>query len=343
MGPQQNSSDDLRVIRTASLLVIAAVCLTAALVFTRAAMVPLVFSLILYALITETTDWFASRLHWPRWLSLLIVFFAFAGLVVGFVSLAAGSVDAFVQGISQYQMQVQEFLVWISMRSKYLGYSFNVDKWSDSIARLPILDWATGITGFVFEFIGNFALVLIFLIFLLLGERTGRARHPVVLEVRNKISSFVAVKTLGSFIIAIVIAVLLASLGIEMVFLFAAITFAANYIPQVGSLISLLLPVPVIMLRHGAGVELVTFLLLSIVLQFLSGSFIETKLMGERLDLHPVTILVFLIFWGLVWGVAGMFVAVPITFVLKWALSQHALTFSFSEILAGRLPHSEPV
>ncbi len=338
MSHEKTSSDDLQVIRTGSLMIIAAVCLTAALVFTRAALVPLVFSLILFALITEATDWFASQFKWPRWLSLLTVFLAFLAIVVGTTWLAAASVDTFVQGISQYQLQVQEFLIWISKQSMYLGYSFNVNKWSDSIASLPILDWATGITGFVLEFIGNFALVLVFLIFLLLGEQKGRARHPVVLEVRNKISSFVTVKTLGSFVISIAIAILLAALGIEMIFLFAAITFIANYIPQVGSIISALLPVPVIMLRHGAGAELVLFVVLSIVMQFLAGNFIETRLMGERLDLHPVTILVFLIFWGLVWGVAGMFVAVPITFVLKWGLAQHSLTRSFSEILAGRLP-----
>jgi AI-2 transport protein TqsA len=338
---QPHYHDELRVIRTASLLVIAAVCLTAALVFTRAALVPLVFSLILYALITEATDWFAARLKWPRWVSLMIVFVGFVGIVIGFISLAAGSIDAFIQGLSQYQLKLQEFLLWISKRSVYLGYSFNAEKWSESINRLPILDWATGITGFVLEFIGNFALVLVFLIFLLLGEQKGRARHPVVLEVRNKISSFVFVKTIGSFIIAIAIAILLASLGIEMVFLFAAITFAANYIPQIGSVIAAILPLPVIMLRHGAGVEVVIFLVLSIIFQFVSGNFIETKLMGVRLDLHPVTILVFLIFWGLVWGVAGMFVAVPITFVLKWGLAQHSLTFSLSEILAGRLPRPQ--
>ncbi|HVJ66267.1 MAG TPA: AI-2E family transporter [Bdellovibrionota bacterium] len=340
MSADEHTNDDLRVLRTASLLIIAAVALTAALVFTRAAMVPLVFSLILYALITETTDWFAAKLRWPRWLSLGIVFLTFIGLVCGFGWLATVSIDTFVQGISQYQLRVQEFLLWLSRRALYFGYSFNVDKWTESVAALPILDWATTITGFVLEFVGNFALVLIFLIFLLLGEQKGRARHPVVLEVRNKISSFVAVKTIGSCVIAIAIAILLAALDIEMVVLFAAITFAANYIPQVGSLISALLPVPVIMLRHGAGVELLVFIVLSILLQFLSGNFIETKLMGERLDLHPVTILVFLIFWGLVWGVAGMFVAVPITFVLKWGLSRHSLTRPCAEILAGRLPQA---
>lgn len=338
MRASEHSKGDLQVLRTGSLLIIAAVCLTAALVFIRTAVVPLVFSLILYALITETTDWFARTLKWRRWASLFVVFLAFVGLMSGLISLVVSSVDTFVQGLSQYQIQVQEFLLWISKRSKYLGYSFNVNRWTDSIANLPILDWATGLTTLLFQFIGSFALVMIFLLFLLLSEQKGRTRHPFVLEVRNKISSFVLVKTLGSFIISVAIAILLAALHIEMVFLFAAITFFGNYIPQFGSLISLLLPIPVIMLKYGAGPELWIFLIVSVVLQLLTGNLIETKLLGVRLDLHPITILVFLIFWGLVWGVAGMFVAVPITFVLKWLLAQQSLTRPVAEILAGRLP-----
>lgn len=338
MQNKASGSGDLQGLRTGALLVIAAVALALALDFTKAALVPLVYAVLLYALISEATDWFAKTLKWPRMLSLPLVFVVFLGFTFWSVSLAISSVDTFVQNISQYQFQVQEFLVWVSKRASQFDPSFDVQKLSDSISQLPILNWATGITGFVLEFIGNLSLVLIFLLFFLLGEQKGRTRHPYMLEIRNKISSFVVVKTFGSLVISVAIAILLAALKIEMVFLFAFITFIGNYVPNLGSLVSLLLPVPVIMLKYGAGMELWVFLILSIVLQTITGNFLETKLMGVQLDLHPITILVFLIFWGLIWGVAGMFVAVPITYVLKWGLSKHPLTHPVSEILAGRLP-----
>lgn len=340
MAQHSPDKDDLRAIRTGSLLVIAAVALAFALYFTRAALVPLVFSLLIYALISETTDWFAKTLKWPRWLSLPLVFAAFLGFLAVCISLAASSVDTFMQNISQYQVEIQEFLIWISKRAAYLGFSFNVDKWSESIAALPILNWATGFTSFILEFIGHLALVIIFLLFFLIGERKNGTRVPYVVEIRKKISSFVLVKTFGSFVISILVAILLACLKIEMVFLFAFITFIGNFVPNLGSLVSLMLPIPVILLKYGAGTELAIFIVVSILLQILTGNFLETRLMGIKLDLHPVTILVFLIFWGLIWGIAGMFVAVPITFVLKWALAKNQVTYPLSEILAGRLPNA---
>jgi AI-2 transport protein TqsA len=62
--------------------------------------------------------------------------------------------------------------------------------------------------------------------------------------------------------------------------------------------------------------------------------------MGRGLDLSPVTVLVALVFWGLVWGVVGMLLAAPMTGILRIVLAQFATTRPVSEILAGRLPEA---
>ena len=60
--------------------------------------------------------------------------------------------------------------------------------------------------------------------------------------------------------------------------------------------------------------------------------------MGESLDLHPVTILLALIFWGLVWGPVGMLLATPITAVAKIVLERFETTKPVAGLLGGRLP-----
>lgn len=54
------------------------------------------------------------------------------------------------------------------------------------------------------------------------------------------------------------------------------------------------------------------------------------------MDLHPITILIFLMFWGLVWGISGMFLAVPITSMAKIIFSRMESTKVLSEAMAGR-------
>ena len=59
-------------------------------------------------------------------------------------------------------------------------------------------------------------------------------------------------------------------------------------------------------------------------------------LMGDSLDLHPVSVLLSLMIWGAIWGVVGMLLAVPLTASLKMLLERTSLTAPVAEALAGR-------
>ena len=59
--------------------------------------------------------------------------------------------------------------------------------------------------------------------------------------------------------------------------------------------------------------------------------------MGRSLDLHPIVILMSLIFFGIIWGIIGMFLATPITAVIKIILEKIEITKPVAELLAGRM------
>lgn len=48
----------------------------------------------------------------------------------------------------------------------------------------------------------------------------------------------------------------------------------------------------------------------------------EPRVFGEHLELHPIIILVALAFWGVLWGVVGMILSVPLISLIK-IISQH--------------------
>ena len=73
------------------------------------------------------------------------------------------------------------------------------------------------------------------------------------------------------------------------------------------------------------------------IIQVTIGNGIEPKVMGDALDLHPVTILLALIFWGMLWGIPGMLLATPITAVMKILLSRLEYTRGLADLLAGRI------
>jgi AI-2 transport protein TqsA len=116
------------------------------------------------------------------------------------------------------------------------------------------------------------------------------------------------------------------------------LTVLFNFIPTLGSILVTVLPVPVILLQFGFGWQLWVIFAASVLIQVTIGSLLEPKLLGERMDLHPITVLLFLMFWGLVWGLPGMFMAVPITAVIRIVLSRIDATKVLAELMAGRLP-----
>jgi AI-2 transport protein TqsA len=75
-------------------------------------------------------------------------------------------------------------------------------------------------------------------------------------------------------------------------------------------------------------------------IQFTIGNVIEPKLMGDGLDLHPLSILLALIFWGMIWGPVGMLMAAPMTAIMRIILARFETTGPAAELLAGRLPVS---
>jgi AI-2 transport protein TqsA len=71
--------------------------------------------------------------------------------------------------------------------------------------------------------------------------------------------------------------------------------------------------------------------------QFVLGNIIQPRIMGKSFDLHPVVIMMALIFWGMLWGIVGMFLATPLTAILKIILQRSPQTAPLADLLGGRL------
>ena len=148
---------------------------------------------------------------------------------------------------------------------------------------------------------------------------------------------FVLAKVLLSVLTGVLAGVTLAILGVELAFVFGFFAFLLNFIPSLGSLIATLLPLPIVLLSPdlSTAVKVLAFVIPGSI-QFVIGNIMEPKIMGSSLDLHPVTILTSLIFFGMLWGVVGMLLAAPITAVIKILCERLEITRPVAELLAGR-------
>jgi AI-2 transport protein TqsA len=201
-----------------------------------------------------------------------------------------------------------------------------------------LIRFLKGTIGSAVGFFSTFTFMLIFVLFLLAGRKPAGVAGGAYAEVESNIRRYLATKTALSAITGILVTMILAYLGLELAIVFGVLTFILNFIPSVGSIIATLLPLPVAYAQFESGWMLLWVLLLPGSVQMLIGNVIEPRIMGEGLDLHPITILFALTFWGLLWGPMGAILAVPITAILRIAMARFQSLRPVAELMAGRLP-----
>ena len=101
---------------------------------------------------------------------------------------------------------------------------------------------------------------------------------------------------------------------------------------------------PFLVLNSGIAPSSAIFCFVIIVaIQFISGNVIEPRIMGKSFDVSPVVLLLALMFFGLIWGIVGMFLATPVVSIVKIVMQQRQATRPFAELMAGRLDVIESI
>lgn len=189
------------------------------------------------------------------------------------------------------------------------------------------------------EIMNSGTMVVIFVFFLLLGSSEA-APHTsdTWQEIDRSVREYIVSKTLISFFTGLAFGFSLWLFGIPLAMVFALLAFLFNFIPNIGPIIASLLPVPLILLDPELSIwGMIGAIGLSSAVQVISGNVIEPRMMGDSFDLHPIAILLTLIFWGMIWGIIGMFLATPITAIMKILFAKFEMTRPLADLLAGRL------
>lgn len=199
------------------------------------------------------------------------------------------------------------------------------------------------ISSALFEFFSTSVVVLIYVFFLILGsEDSARLNHSMK-AVDEQVRAYLFLKTVISVLTGVAFGLALWIFGVPMALTFGLLAFLLNYIPNVGPVVASLLPVPFILLSpDGSAIWMLAAISVTMAIQVVSGSVIEPKVMGDSSDLHPVVILLALMFWGMMWGVTGMFLATPITAGIKIVMEGYASTKPVANLLAGRFDSLAP-
>ena len=335
-------------IQTVCLLIVSVVAVAVGLYWLRSVMVPFVFAVLIAFGLTPLIDLLVRYLHLPRSVALLatlLASFVMLGVVGGLIS---SSVDKLAARADIYQEQLAQLLDRGMAALPLERFGVQVERTVESLSDISLTTVSSmlfTVTGELLGLVSSGLLVMIFVAFMLVGS-TGleMAREGFWGEVQSRIQRYIIVKGLVSALTGVLVGFTLVLLDVDLALVFGVFAFLLNFIPSLGSIVATLLPLPVVLVSPDlTPTARVLAILVPMVIQFIIGNIVDPKLMGKSLDLHPVTLLLALILWGTLWGIVGMFLATPITAILKIIFERMEVTTPFAELLAGRLnTHPDP-
>lgn len=304
-------------------------------------MVPLVLAFVLSYLVSPVARFFRDRLHLGHVIGVILAMLV-ATAVMGLVGyIIFYSVSEAIEGWPTYQDRLQGFvgatIDWLRAR----GF---IDK--DPVGR-RLLDLVPGSGGFVMSAFGkvlgwggSLFTVMLFVFFMLLGRpirgKIGRGR--LISEIDEKVKTYLLVKSMVSVFTGILVGAALSFIGLDLAILFGVLAFLLNFVPTFGSIVATIVPFLMAIVQFDTMLQPILVLVIPAAIQVTIGNVIEPRIMGERLDIHPVVILFSLVMWGLIWGVPGMLMAAPLTAVLKIIFSHIDTLKPVARIIEGRLP-----
>jgi AI-2 transport protein TqsA len=319
-----------------SVAFMAVVTLAGALYWLRPVMIPLVLAMLLTHALLPVVDLLQSRARIPRWVAISGAVALCMALGVLLVLLVTDSVDQLKGRSATYERQIN--LLWESGIATLAGWGVDVGQQSlDEVLPRAQLQKLLGTAAKnLLSLLSNTFLVLIFAIYLMGGRRLP-PEGGIRARIEAKVRRYLVVKLSLSVLTGAVSGIILLVLGVDFALLFGVLAVVLNFVPNVGSIIATLLPLPVILVDPNLGPVAVTLaLLLPGAVQMTVGNVLEPKMLGESLALHPITVLCALVFWGMLWGIPGMLLAIPLTSVVEILAGELEMTRPFARLLAGQ-------
>lgn len=205
--------------------------------------------------------------------------------------------------------------------------------------------------GSTFQFLRStvtMTLMTVFFVVLLLSESFNfekllkstifKHRHTSIktfMKIEKDILKFVIVKFVISLFTGIGFGLACLFFDVSFPLFWGLFAFAINFVQMIGSVIS------VVLLSLFAFVELdptgtlLFFIIVIIGVQVLMGGVLEPIFMGKTFSLNVITVLVMLMLWGYIWGIAGLIMSIPITVFSKILLEQFPKTKMIAELMSG--------
>lgn len=318
----------------------------AALSWSASVTMPLAFSVFLVVLVWPMQCWLQARL--PKGLALLGSLLVLLGAAAVFVGALVLCVDVLEDGASEYASSFEDAGARLSAWLTGMGVPLDASaiQASDVLGRAQ--SYIRSVADRLVAVVGALILVVAFTVLALLEVERWRAKLgdafparggraiEVVGTIAGKFRHYFLTRTFTSAVTGVLTGVYTWAIGLDFALVWGVSSYLLNYVPTLGSIVAIVPPTLLALLQFdgpwaaiavGGGLG---------ALQLLIGNYVDPYLQGRNLELSPLVVLFSIAFWGLVWGIPGALLGVPLTVAIAIVCRQFPDTRWIGELLADQ-------
>jgi AI-2 transport protein TqsA len=322
-------------------LLLAVFLITAALYLARPLFEPIAFALFGMALVWPIQKALEARLSKFAALSLTILLTLVVMLV--FTMAIVWSIDDVVHwtiaNIASIQALYERWTMWLAGYGIFIG----------SVSMMPVRSSASfGRSRSGANYFSGFSIAVFLLLTFGLTElddfrtrldslapKIGQDICRTTAEIAGKIRKYMMIRTTASIVTGVAVFAFTFSISLDLATAWGIISFVLNYIPYVGTLVAIVLPVLFASVQFESW-QMALFVFCSLYLiQFLIGSYLEPIIAGRTLAISPFVMLVAFFFWAFLWGIPGAFIGLPVTIALLTICEQHTSLNWLAKLLSA--------
>lgn len=325
------------------------------LVYGRTLLIPLVVAIVIWYLIVtistaiQAIPFFGKHLSSPFALFLAIVVCLIA-LALLFFHIRA-NITAIVISAPIYQERF-EWIIQQIFKSLGIKHPPNI---SNTLSEFNFNQIAASLAQTATEIASSTTIILIYVIFLLMEQHSfdqklqalipedtklSKARH-MIRQIAEQVQSYIKIKTFASVLTSVLSYVILRLVGVDFADFWALMIFMLNYIPTIGAIIATIFPCILTLVQFDSWIPFIIVAIGLISTQFYIGNILEPRLMGKSFNISALVIILSLAVWGHIWGIAGMFLCVPIMVIVNIILANFPDTQPIAILLSekGEIKH----
>ncbi|KGM86446.1 putative permease [Roseovarius mucosus DSM 17069] len=354
--PSSQSTPELQRIRTVAQIIIAFAVVLFLLVQARFLLISLATAIILFSLTSDAISSIA-RVHLgpvrvPNWLASIVALLLISAALLSLSAMILSQINTVLSTTLAYTdrapQAISAMVAWLGPDAEKAVFN--------AVSTLDVAGYLRTLAGQAGGIMQGTVLVILFVGFLfaeriwfttklesLFGdvkqaERVGR----IVSSIIHRVNYYLLVKTLVSVVTGLMVYGVARFFALDLAGALGILTFVLNYIPSIGSIVATVLVALVAYVQLADGTMALVIFLIVGVIQFVNGNIIDPMLMGRALRVSSFGIIISLAFWAAVWGIPGMFLAVPIMVALMIVCS-HVPGFRAIAVLLSRegLPETD--